>query len=86
MSIVPSFFILVMEALSILLKKSKLENKLTGVKVSNMINILHLLFVDDVLILTKADLSEWKEIFDLIHLFCKVTGLQVNSLKTYGAL
>jgi hypothetical protein len=78
----PLLFILVMEALSLLLKKSKVENKLSGVKVSNLINILHLLFVDDVLILSKADLSEWKEIFDLINLFCKVTGLQVNSSKT----
>jgi hypothetical protein len=56
----PLLFILVMEALSLLLNKSKLENKLSGVKVSNLIRILHLLFVDDVLILSKADLTEWK--------------------------
>jgi hypothetical protein len=78
----PLLFILVMEALSLLLKKSKAENKVSSVRVSSMINILHLVFVDDVLILSKDDLTEWREIFDLILLFCKATGLQVNSSKT----
>jgi hypothetical protein len=67
----PLLFILVMEALSLLLKKSKAENKLSGVRVSSMIDILHLSFVDDVLIMSKVDLIEWKEIYDLIILFCK---------------
>jgi hypothetical protein len=71
-----------MEAFSLLLKKNKVERNLTGIKVSSMINILHLFFVDDVLILTKADLIEWREIKNLILLFCKASGLQVNSTKT----
>jgi hypothetical protein len=62
----PLLFILVMEAFSLLLKKNKVERKLTGIKVSSMINILHLFFVDDVLILTKVDLIEWREIKNLI--------------------
>jgi hypothetical protein len=61
---------------------SKAERKLSGVRVSSVINILHLFFVNDVLILTKVDLIEWREIYDLILLFCKASSLQVNSLKT----
>jgi hypothetical protein len=78
----PLLFIMVMEGLSLLLKKSKEENNISGIKVSRMINILHLFFVDDVLIMTKANLQEWLEIDKLIVLFCKASGLQVNVSKT----
>jgi len=71
-----------MEGLGLLLKKSKEDNKLSGIKVSKMFNILHLFFVDDVFILTKADLQEWLEIDKLIVLFCKASGFQVNVSKT----
>jgi hypothetical protein len=78
----PLLFILVMEGLNLLLKESKGEGNLTGIKVSRMIKILHLLFVDNVLIMTKATLKEWLEIDKIIKLFCKASGLQVNDSKT----
>jgi hypothetical protein len=65
-----------------LIEKEQSGKKASGIKVSSMINILHLFFVDDVLILTKVDLLEWREIKNLIVLFCKASGLQVNSTKT----
>jgi hypothetical protein len=40
----PLLFILIMEGLSILLKRSQLQGNLTGVKVSRLLKILHLLF------------------------------------------
>jgi hypothetical protein len=46
----PLLFILAMEGLSLLLKNSQSEGKISGVKVSRVVWILHLLFVDDVLI------------------------------------
>jgi len=52
------FFILLMEGLSLALKKSQEEGLLTGIKVSRLIKVLHLLFVDDILIMTKASLEE----------------------------
>jgi hypothetical protein len=58
----PLLFILVMESFSLLLKKGQTEGSLTGVKVSRIVKILHLFFVDDILIMTKASLEEWKEI------------------------
>jgi hypothetical protein len=65
----PLLFILVMEGLILLLKEIQSEGKLTGVKVSKTIKILHILFVDDVIIMTKATLSEWWEIDKIIKLF-----------------
>jgi hypothetical protein len=78
----PLLFIMVMEGLSLLLKNNIGEGKLSGIKVSRLINILHLLFVDDVLIMTKDSLHEWIEISKIINLFCKASGLTVNQAKT----
>jgi hypothetical protein len=64
-----------METLSLLLKNSQREGSLTGIKVSRLSKILHLFFVDDVLLLTYASLQEWKVIIRLIDKFCLVTGL-----------
>jgi hypothetical protein len=51
-------FILVMESLSLLLKDSQREGKLSGIQVSNSIKILHILFVDDVIIMIGATIHE----------------------------
>jgi hypothetical protein len=78
----PLLFILVMEGLSLLLKKSQAEGRITGIKVSRLVKILHLLFVDDVLIMTNASLLEWREISRLLLVFCSASGLQINWTKS----
>jgi hypothetical protein len=75
-------FILVMESISLLLKKVQTEGSLTGVKVSTVIKILHLIFVDDVLIMKKASLEEWMLIKSLLNLFCCASGIKVNLNKS----
>jgi hypothetical protein len=74
---------LVMEGLSILLKKGKVTGKLTGVKVARIVNILHLFFVDDVLIMSRASIEEWKEIAGILETFISATGLEINIEKSY---
>jgi hypothetical protein len=54
----PLLFLLVMEGLSLAIKKSQEEGLVTGIKVTRLIRILHLLFVDDILIMTKASVTE----------------------------
>jgi hypothetical protein len=78
----PLLFILVMEGLSLLLKKSREEGSITCIKVSRLTNILHFLFVDDVLILSRAILLEWKEIEYIIDLFCSSVGITLNLTKS----
>jgi hypothetical protein len=51
-----------MEGLNHLLKKGLGDGKIIGVKVSIPVKILHLFFVDDVLIMSKALVEEWIEI------------------------
>jgi hypothetical protein len=78
----PLLFILVMEGLSILLKKEKEANLLSGIKVSRITKILHLLFVDYVLILTRACVVEWNVIVGLLKNFLHASGLEINVEKS----
>jgi hypothetical protein len=78
----PLLFILMMEGLSLLLKNSTAEGLISGINVSRVTKILHLLFVDDVLIMSKASLAEWKQIKAIIELFCNATGLTVSQSKS----
>jgi hypothetical protein len=71
-----------MEGLSLLLKKRKNEGKLLGVKVSKLVKILHLFFVDDVLIMTKASVDEWKEIKEILLIFFSASGLLISWTKS----
>jgi len=63
-------FILAMKGLSILLKNIQQAGRLTSIKVSRLIKILHIFFVDDILIVTRVDSQEWKEIDSILKIFC----------------
>jgi hypothetical protein len=78
----PLLFILVMESLSILIRKEKEAGTLTGIKVSRITKILHLLFVDDVLIMSRASVEEWTVIANILKDFQNATGLQINEDKS----
>jgi hypothetical protein len=58
-------FILGMESICLLLRKGQVEGNLTGIKVSRIIKVLRIIFVDDILIMSKASLDEWKMIKSL---------------------
>jgi hypothetical protein len=50
--------------------------------VSRWIRILHLLFVDDILIMTKSSLAEWEKIQKILQVFCLASGLVINIQKS----
>jgi hypothetical protein len=64
-----------MEGLSLSLTKSKGEGILSGIKVSIFIQNLHILFVDDILILKNDSLVEWREISRVLNHFYWASGL-----------
>ena len=78
----PMLFILVMEGLSLSLKKGHMKGNLMGIKVSRMVIILHLLFVDNVLTMSKASITKWKEIHTLLYDFCVASRLDINVNKS----
>jgi hypothetical protein len=52
------------------------------VKVSRIVKILDLFFVDDVLIMTNDSLQEWNEIKYILNIFCSASGLKINWTKS----
>ena len=57
-----------MEVLSLMLKQAQAEGKIFGIKTSRLLKLIILLFVDDVLIMTKARISDWKEIESIVFI------------------
>jgi hypothetical protein len=70
-------------------QKNQAEGKISGIKVSRLVKILHLLFADDILIMSKDCPHEWREIDGLLKTFCCALGLlsigqnQLYILPTY---
>jgi hypothetical protein len=78
----PYLFILIMEGLSLLLSKRFTDHHISGLKVSNCLKIVHLMFVDDVLLLSNADQGEWLVLQETLQLFCLASGLSINFSKS----
>jgi hypothetical protein len=53
---------MVMEGLKLMLNQTHFEGKIYGVKISRLLKIFNLLFANDVLIMTRERVLEWKEI------------------------
>lgn len=66
---------MIMEGLSLMLSKSSVDHSISGIKVTKLLKIVHLMFVDDVLVMSKADPLEWKVIVDILQAYCQVSGL-----------
>jgi hypothetical protein len=75
-------FILIMEGLSIMMTNSRNDHSISGIKRTKLLSVVHLMFVDDVLILSKVDPREWILIVDLLTLYCSASGLCINTQKS----
>jgi hypothetical protein len=78
----PYLFILIMEGISLMLASGIANQSISGIKVTQHLKIIHLMFVDDVLVMSKADPMEWRLILDILRAYCSVSGLCINSSKT----
>eukprot|EP00253_Pinus_taeda_P014363 PITA_14363 len=78
----PLLFLLVAEGLSRLIHKARRTNKIKGIEVAINLYITHLLFVDDILIFSNGSHEELKEYKNIIDLFMKATGMQLNYGKS----
>jgi hypothetical protein len=80
--LLPLLFILIMESLNILLKQGQEVGTPTRVKVSIVVKILHLIFVDDVLIMTKETTAKWKLVKNIMDQLYSALGLRINHNKS----
>ncbi|XP_041027029.1 uncharacterized protein LOC121267249 [Juglans microcarpa x Juglans regia] len=82
-SLSPHIFILVSEVLSSLLNHVETSKQIQGVQFGrSKLSINHLFFADDSLLFCRANAMEWAKILDLLDLFERASGQQLNKNKT----
>eukprot|EP00253_Pinus_taeda_P022819 PITA_22819 len=77
----PLLFLLVAEGLSQLIQKAKREGKVKGLEVAVNMFISHILFVDNILAFSSGNMNKIKELKNILDLFVKATGVQINFRK-----
>ena len=77
----PLLFLLVAEGLSRAIRAARAEGRFTGIKVASNCSITHLLFVDDVLIFCSGERGETRVLKEILELFSKATGMEINFSK-----
>jgi len=78
----PLLFLLVAEGLSRALKDANKKGLIHGVQISPNLQITHLLFEDDVLMFVSGSVREAGGLQEILSLFSKATGMEVNELKS----
>jgi len=78
----PLLFLLVAEGLSRAILEAKALGRFKGIQVAPNLYITHLLFVDDVLIFCSGTRGESKILRDMLDLFSKATGMDINVGKS----
>eukprot|EP00253_Pinus_taeda_P032437 PITA_32437 len=78
----PLLFLLVAKGLSQLIRLAKREGTVKGLEVAVNMYMSHLLFVDDILLFSNGNLNEIKEFKNILDLFMKATGMQINYRKS----
>jgi hypothetical protein len=75
----PYLFLLCAEGFSALLQQAEQEGKIAGVKVCpGAPSVLHLLFVDDSLILIRTTEGDTKQLRDILDLYECCSGQMIN--------
>jgi len=78
----PLLFLLVAEGFSRAIREAHMQGNFQGLQVANGFAITHLLLVDDVLIFSSRSRRYSASLREILSLFSKATGIEVNSRKS----
>ena len=78
----PLLFLLVVEGLSRAILDAKRRGLFEGLRITSSTSISHILFVDDILIFCKDSKRDAERLSEILTLFCKATGMQINLQKS----
>lgn len=80
-SLSPLIFLLVMDVISLKIKKDQTCNIFQGIQITITINITHLCFVDDILTFGIILRAQWDALFYIFSIFGVASGLHSNGGK-----
>ena len=72
----------VAEGLSRALRVARADGRFTGIQIAPNLKITHLLFVDDILIFCSGIRGESRVLQEILDLFSKATGMEINEGKS----
>jgi hypothetical protein len=78
----PLLFLLVAEGLNREITHAKSAGTFSGIKISHVLYLTHLLSMDDVLIFSGGSRREVEVLRNILSLFSKETGMQINDIKS----
>ena len=79
----PLLFILVIEGLSLLIEDARTNGRIKGIIISPQLSLIHLLFVDDVILFDTGTFEEWVDFKVILDNFCAASGMCINMDKSY---
>ena len=74
----PFYFSTIADALSIIINHAKREGSFKGIRINGSVELLHILFVDDVVMLGEGTWGDLKEVEKILDLYKKSTGMHIN--------
>ena len=74
-------FLFVIEGLSRMINEAKLKGILSGIKISCVMQIINLLFVDDVILFGLVIIEEWRNLHEILTILCFASGVDISLEK-----
>jgi hypothetical protein len=75
-------FLFVVEGLSKAIAQAAYSGDFGGILISHNLRLTHLLFVDDILIFCNGSHRDAEKLKEILDLFLKATGMQINKRKS----
>ena len=77
----PLLFLIIVEGLSRAIYYAKGDGIYRGISFGNEISLTHVLFVDDVIMVTDGLKQSLSYLYEMLLNFCKSSGMQINDKK-----
>ena len=77
----PLLFLIIVEGLIRALYCAKDDGVYSGISFGNDISLTHVLFVDDVIMVTDGSEQSLSYFYEILLVYCKASGMQINDKK-----